>query len=188
MFLTIDVCSHRAQATLGVLYAQPPLTHDANVATDGIMALGVVEPVAEGKKVEESFEGLPSPGDSANASVDVALNDVNAAMSVETVGVGRVAGETILAAPPVLVPIGEQQQQGEGDDLPGVTELSAVSPGCLIEKACAAGFGVCGFGAVYALWEYAGSQLKSQLHSRCRMRARTHQLFAKHAVTVDHHT
>lgn len=125
----VDVCSHRAQATLGVLYAQPPLTQDANVATDGTMVIRVVEPVPEGKKVEESVEGWPSPGGSANASVDVSLNDGNAPMSAEAPGVDAVGGETPLTAPPVVVSTNnqqQQQQQGKASDLPDATDAPEV--------------------------------------------------------------
>lgn len=126
----VDVCSHRAQATLGVLYAQPPLTQDANVATDGTLVVGVVERVPEGKKVEGSIHGLPSPGGSATVSVDVSLNDANVAMSVEAPGVDGVGGETLLAPPPAMVSTDDrqqqQQQQGKAGDLPHVMEVPEV--------------------------------------------------------------
>lgn len=119
--------SRCAQATLGVLYAQPPLTQDANVATDGNMMTGVVEPVPDGKKVEETIEGLPSPGGSANASVDVSVNDAHVAARVEPTGVNGVVDEILLAPSPVLVSIDDQQQQqGKAGDLPGVTEVPEV--------------------------------------------------------------
>lgn len=122
-----DVCSHRVQATLGVLYAQPPLTQDANMATDGTMMVGVGEPVPEVKKVEESIEGLPSPGDSANASVDVSRNDANVTTSMEARGVDGAAGGTLSTPPPVPVSIDDhQQQQGKTGDLPDITDVAEV--------------------------------------------------------------
>lgn len=127
----VTVCSHRAQATLGVLYAQPPLTQDANVATDGTMVMGIVETAPEGKKVEESIQGLPSPGGSATVSVDVSLNDANVAMSVEAPGVDSLGGETLLGPRPVVVSIDDQQLpqpqlEDMTGDLPDVPELPEV--------------------------------------------------------------
>eukprot|EP00903_Cladosiphon_okamuranus_P011049 g10434.t1 len=122
----MDDIAMKAQATLGVLYAQPPLTQDANVATDGTMETEVVEPVPEGKKVEESTEGLPSG--STNPSVHLPLNDAHATMRVEEPGVNGGVGETLLAPPPVLVSVDDQQQQqqqqqGKAGDLPDATKV-----------------------------------------------------------------
>eukprot|EP00752_Nemacystus_decipiens_P009407 g8410.t1 len=46
----MDDIAMKAQATLGVLYAQPPPTQDANVATDGIMVVGYDGAIPGGKK------------------------------------------------------------------------------------------------------------------------------------------
>lgn len=126
LLIIVYVCPHVQQATLGVLYAQPPLAQDDNAATDRTMVVGVVEPVSEGKKMKEGIEDLPSPGGSANARVDVSLNGANVAVGVDARGVGDVAGDTPLAPPPALVSIDEQQRQDEAGDIQDLTEVPEV--------------------------------------------------------------
>lgn len=110
-----------------MLYAQPPVTQDANVATDGAMVTGVVEAVSQGKKVVESIEGLASPRGSANATVDVSLTDAHVSMSVGARGVNGVGGDTLSAQPPILVSVDDhQQQQVKAGDHRDVSEVPEV--------------------------------------------------------------
>ncbi|CAM9563646.1 unnamed protein product [Ectocarpus fasciculatus] len=95
----MDDVAMKAQATLGVLYAQPPLTQDANVATDGTMMLEIeqlpheeklkgetqdpnvatdgtmmleIEQVPHEEKLNgETQKALPSHGLQTSASVDI---------------------------------------------------------------------------------------------------------------------
>lgn len=113
---------YHAQATLGVLYAQPPLTQDANVATDGAMMLGIVEQIPEAKKLEEDT----SPNRPASPRVDVSQNGIAVAMSVKAASADGVAAEALLAPPTVPTVAIDQQKRGEAQDVPNVTEVPEV--------------------------------------------------------------
>ncbi|CAM9141858.1 unnamed protein product [Ectocarpus sp. 6 AP-2014] len=123
----MDDVAMKAQATLGVLYAQPPLTQDANVATDGTMMLEIeqlpheenlkgeiqdtnvakdgtmvleIEQVRHEEKLNgETQKTSPSPGRQTSASVD---------MNVDA-GVG----EEALPGPPIAPTVPIDQQKAE---------------------------------------------------------------------------
>ena len=105
------------QATLGELYSQPPLTQDANVATDGTMMLEIVEqPPEENKPAKDIQEGLPYPSDPARASMEAAVVD----------------DATLAAQPTVLRPSVEQEQLGDEVDIVDASEVPEVRIGLLL--------------------------------------------------------
>ncbi|CAM9169030.1 unnamed protein product [Ectocarpus sp. 4 AP-2014] len=114
----MDDVAMKAQATLGVLYAQPPL-QDANVAKDGSTMRKIeMLPHEEG----EAVNALPSPGRQMRASADI---------SVEAAGANLSNGA--LPEPPTapMVPIGQQESEAaQAADLAGVTRaLNNAPPG-----------------------------------------------------------
>ncbi|CAM9849575.1 unnamed protein product [Ectocarpus sp. 13 AM-2016] len=141
----MDDVAMKAQATLGVLYAQPPLTQDANVATDGTMMLEIeqlpheeklkgetqdtnvtkdrtmvleIEQVSHEEKLNgEAQKTSPSPGRHTSASVD---------MNVDA-GVG----EEALPGPPLapMVPIDQPKAEAaKATDSSGLRVLKNAPP------------------------------------------------------------
>lgn len=96
--------------TLGALYAQPPLTQDANVAKDGSMMRTIERvPHEEG----EAGNALPSTGRQMRASADISVEAAGANLS-----------EGALPEPPTapMAPIvQEESEAAQAPDLAGVT-------------------------------------------------------------------
>ncbi|CAM9837260.1 unnamed protein product [Ectocarpus sp. 13 AM-2016] len=115
----MDDVVKNAQATLGVLYAQPPLAQDANMATDGSMMSKIEQlPHEEG----EAGDASPSPGRQMRASADIGVEAAGANLS-----------EGALPEPPTapMVPIGQQKSEAaQAADLAGLTRaLNSAPPG-----------------------------------------------------------
>ncbi|CBJ32574.1 conserved unknown protein [Ectocarpus siliculosus] len=115
----MDDVSMKAQATLGVLYSQPPLTQDADVAKDGSMMRKIERlPHEEG----EALNALPSPGRQMRASANISVEAAGANLSEEA-----------LPEPPTapIVPISQQESEAaQAADLAGVTRaLNNAPPG-----------------------------------------------------------
>ncbi|CAM9090622.1 unnamed protein product, partial [Ectocarpus sp. 6 AP-2014] len=115
----MDDVALKAQATLGVLYSQPPMTQGANVAKDGSMMRKIERlPHEEG----EAPNALPSPGRQMRASADISFEVAGADLSEEA-----------LPEPPTapMVPISQQESEAaQAADLAGVTRaLNNAPPG-----------------------------------------------------------
>lgn len=111
-----------AQATLGVLYTESPPTHNANVATDEPIVLGMVEKLADGKVIEKIQEVLPSPVQPTSTRLDISHNDVNVAVSAEA----ALASSEATLAPPTVPAMPADHLQRNAGGVSNRTELPEV--------------------------------------------------------------
>ncbi|CAM9835096.1 unnamed protein product [Ectocarpus sp. 12 AP-2014] len=115
----MDDVAKKAKATLGVLYAQPPLAQHTNMATDGSMMSEIEQlPHEEG----EAGNALSSPSRQMRASADI---------RVEAAGANLSEGALLELPTAPMVPIGQQESEAaQAADFAGVTRaLNNAPPG-----------------------------------------------------------
>ncbi|CAM9986890.1 unnamed protein product [Scytosiphon promiscuus] len=116
----MDEIAMKAQATLGVLYTQTPLTHDANVATDEISALEIVGKLPDGKATGEIVEVSPPPTRPSGTFKDISSYE-KVALPADAM---RASGsDEIILAPPTPPPMPTDEQHPESEGVLNKAEL-----------------------------------------------------------------